>query len=165
MSMPIRFPESGSFRLQPFHKSQSHEFTFTTSFLERCSTERDVKKPMFIHLSLRSGGLVPMAPPESLSPSGVALACVLRNATSDNDVVSTAAPDSISNEEETSYVAFRNWISSGSPDKMKPGPPTNASSILCLLFEKSMAPLRLPATVLDNRPAQFFFGKEPQTIQ
>ena len=69
-----------------------------------------------------------MAPPQSLSPSGVALACVLRNATSDNDVVSTAAPDSISNEEETSYVAFRNWISSGSPDKMKPGPPTNASS-------------------------------------
>jgi len=67
-----------------------------------------------------TGGLIPMAPPESLSPSGVALACVLRNATSDNDVVSTAAPDSISNEEETSYVAFRNWISSGSPDKMKP---------------------------------------------
>ena len=91
-----------------------------------------------------------MAPPESLSPSGVALACVLRNATSDNDVVSTAAPDSITNEEETSYVAFRNWISSGSPDKMKPGPPTNASSILCLLFEKSMAPLRLPATALDK---------------
>ena len=89
-----------------------------------------------------------MAPPESLSPSGVALACVLRNATSDNDVVATAAPDSITNEEETSYVAFRNWISSGSPDKMKPGPPTNASSILCMLFEKSMAPLRLvPATV------------------
>ena len=75
-----------------------------------------------------------MAPPESLSPSGVALACVLRNATSDNDVVATAAPDSITNEEETSYVAFRNWISSGSPDKMKPGPPTNACSILCLLF-------------------------------
>ena len=116
-----------------------------------------------------------MAPPESLSPSGVALACVLRNATSDNDVVSTAAPDSISNEEETSYVAFRNWISSGSPDKMKPGPPTNASSILCLLFEKSIAPLRLPATASFRtgtcqqrkiqQPSPFSHGNTSKKIQ
>ena len=65
-----------------------------------------------------------MAPPNPsdtglMSPSQMSLACILRNAASDNDVVATAGGAVDTGSEEDAYVAFRNWISA-SPDRMKP---------------------------------------------
>jgi len=65
-----------------------------------------------------------MAPPNPsdtglMSPNQISLACVLRNAASDNDVVATAGGAVDNGTEEDAYVAFRNWISN-SPDRMKP---------------------------------------------